>query len=371
VKFQLALVLCLVPLAGCFGASQEDAGVFSYVAPDDPRNDPFTLSANVAGDRFTWDFGDGRPTVEGAEVAHSFAAHGGSTLVRLTVHDASKVREFDPVRIEIGGANEPPEVAMSLAWDWVQVGEQLVLSGANSLDPNGDELIFSWQCFRDSGIAPKTDDHGPTGSGYGREPEVQVTVTNGIGLPAPSQDVGDFCTAFEAAPRFTNTATVAGMFSQPGIYKLIMLAKDATSATKSGESTIYVTDVPRPETVSRLDVSGNLQLPSVGVVEPDPSGNVVFYDIHNFTVEFDVVGIAIDLTPDGGDPAGNITYDLLRSGEERVAERFTDFERFDDWLKAGQYSLRVFLRSGFDVDYQVNIDLHAELDPSEFWTAPH
>lgn len=359
----LVPLLLLAGMAGCLDGDPAPEAVFSYTAPEDPRTEPFTFRADVPGDRFVWDFGDGRPPAEGAEVEHVFGAKAGFTQVRLSAFDGEVERRFDPVRLEVGpGENQPPLLEMQVAQDWVGVGQPLRLSGATSMDPDGDALLFRWTCLRESDVVLKTDLHGEARA-PARPDAIPVTVLRDVlETPTEPRAVCD-----EPMEHFEPLASAAVQFSEPGIYRVEMHAKDPTGSARVGAWKIYVTpeDPPGATTLHTFHGNRTLGMPN------DPSGQLDDRDTHTFRLPFDGQGMTIDLDPDGGAAGQEITYELRLGDVAWVEETSADTEVPPHRAVKGDYTLHVFLRDGLNVPYRIDVQVTNDLDPSKFWTAPH
>jgi PKD repeat protein len=101
-------------------------------------------SADADGDALTyrWDFGDGSPPANGAQVTHTYAT-GGAYPVVLTVDDGTglwNASNSDAITVVI---NRPP-VAVAGANKDVCAGDIVVFDGSASSDPDGGVLRYRW-----------------------------------------------------------------------------------------------------------------------------------------------------------------------------------------------------------------------------------
>jgi PKD repeat protein len=153
----------LPPMAG-------EEVLFSIDA-EDPENNDVTIS---------WDFGDGT-TDSGSEVVHAYAAAGAYT-VTATADNGSKT-SVQTVMVKVIAANPNAPIISGFTLTPNPAGiNQAVAFAAQSFDPNGDLLIYTWN-FGDGtpvahGIAPS---HAFARSGSFT---VTLSVKDGTGVPA-------------------------------------------------------------------------------------------------------------------------------------------------------------------------------------------
>src|SRR5690606_23324322 len=108
-----------------------ETGSFSAAASDVGVNDTLT---------YTWDFGDGTPTVSGANVTHAFADEGVYT-VTLTVSDGDGGTAVQTLEVTVDNVDP---IITSLDGDTsVDVGTAASFTAA-ATDAGSDTLAFSW-----------------------------------------------------------------------------------------------------------------------------------------------------------------------------------------------------------------------------------
>lgn len=378
----VALALLSVTLAGCSSGGDESGshGFKITSTPSDPITEPYVFKATVSGDSFSWDLGDGR-TAEGEEVSHVYGISSGTVKPKLTVTTAGE-RETYPARtIIIGsGANTAPSLEMTISQNWVTVGESMTFSGATSTDPDGDPLLFSWFCVRQSDIGPVGAGHAHGGGGIqygatGPDP-VPARVLNGTEAPAVDQDLGeDVCTAMQSQSAFTEDATVSGSFTQNGIYKITMLGKDPTSPSVPGSILVYVTDAdePRIDAPVVIPFSGSFQngVPAAldGAMQQLENSDHI-QDVP-FSIEYPILGFELDFNYDAG-VANEVTYHLLKpNGQSKFnGEQDTDLSEGKDFLDKGGHILRVYGRQGADLSFDGSITITYQNDPSLLFESP-
>lgn len=146
---------------------------FSGVGSSDPDGNPLT---------YTWDFGDGTPTVAGQTVNHTYTSAAGSPYtVTLTVSDGvatdtatASVRVSDPA-----AENGTPVAVISAPLECTTGVTCTGFSGEDSSDPDGDPLTYTWD-FGDGApqVAGQTASHTYTSSA-GSPYTVTLTVSDG------------------------------------------------------------------------------------------------------------------------------------------------------------------------------------------------
>lgn len=142
-------------LAGCLTQSENrpPAAVFTVSPRAANTGQPVVFDASNSTDRdgkivrYHWDFGDSTEDL-GVSVEHSFS-EGGNHTVTLTVTDNEGKKDRANLTVRI---NEFPTARMDLAGTDVKVLSEVLFSGANSTDPDGSVVEWSWE-FGDGGTA--------------------------------------------------------------------------------------------------------------------------------------------------------------------------------------------------------------------------
>lgn len=375
-----AILLVAVALSGCSGAGGDDGSPFTIKKPDDPVTEPFVFKANVDADEYLWDFGDGRAPGSGKTAEHVYGFADGEVRVKLTAVTAGQKQEFPAQTLTIGtGENSKPSFQMDVSYNWLQVGETLTLSGAGSTDPDGDPLLFSFFCKRESDIGPvgPSHAHGPGGIAYGSSgaDPIPVNLVNGTGLPAADREVeGDLCAGL-AGGAFTEDATVSGAFEQKGIYKITMLAKDPKTPSLPGSVVVYVTDEPRQQAVETLTLSGDLDVGKPTSEQAplddtfcnenvDQCGHIAD---EPFELRYPILGFQASLSSDS-----DVRYAVMKSCSTAKTSESTDaVSEGADWLDKGTHCIRLFNREvGTAAAYEVTLTVAYQTDPAKLFEDP-
>ncbi len=117
-----------------------DSLLFDGSASSDPEGAPLF---------FTWDFGDGSPTVSQVAVAHAYAAPG-TYLVLLKVRDPEGYTSQDSALVTVR-ANQSP-IASAGPDQIAKAGDSLTFDGTASFDPDGNALAHEWDFGDGSGV---------------------------------------------------------------------------------------------------------------------------------------------------------------------------------------------------------------------------
>ncbi len=376
-----ALLMASVALAGCSGADDGPGGAaFSVTEASDPVTEPFVFEAKVAADEYKWEMGDGRAPQFGQMVEYVYGFTDGEVRVKLTTTSGGEVQQHPAVTLSLGtGTNAKPSFLLQASHDWVQVGETFTLSGAGSTDGDGDPLLFTWFCKRDSDIGPVGAGHvhGVGGVAYGASgPDpIPVAVLDGVDVPAADREVsGDFCANLAGDATFTEDATVSGAFETPGIYTVTMLAKDPKSPSLPGSLTIYVTEEPRVSNPVVLTLDGSLGIGKPKSDDPDVNLDSVFCQEnvdqcdHTADERFEVLYPLLNFTAEVSG-AGQALFKGCST--EKAGETTDAITGGDAYLDAGTHCIRVYNRdTGSSADYTVTVTIAYETDPSKLFEAP-
>lgn len=372
----VALMMVAVALAGCSGAGGDDGSLFSIKQPSDPVTQPFVFTAKVSADEYQWDLGDGRAGKTGKTVEHVYGFSDGQVRVKLTtVRDGETVQHPAQTLVVGTGENSKPSFQMDVSYNWVQVGEPFTVSGASSTDPDGDPLLFSYFCKRESDIGPvgPSHAHGPGGVAYGGSgtDPIPVNLVNGTDLPAADREVqGDLCAGMTGGA-FTENATVTGAFGQAGIYKVTMLAKDPTTSSLPGSVVVYVTDAPRQDPVEVVPLSGSLgtgKPADLDALACDANVDQCDHRADNtFELRYPILGFEASL-----ESASDVTYAVYKGcATDKTGETTEPVSQGADWLEKGTHCIRTFNRdAGSEAQYTVTLTIRYETDPTRLFEDP-
>lgn len=375
-----AAMLMAVAMAGCTEAGEGTGAIRVVSRPDDAATQPFVLEAAVAADEYSWEMGDGRPKLSGQRVEHVYGVQQGTFTVKLTTVTAGEATTHDPLKLEFGaGTNAAPDLVMAFEWLWVQVGENVTISGARSSDPDGDPLLFDFFCQRKSDIALAGAGHAHAGAGgvqygSGSAAVIPVVALNGTDVPQASGTVaGDFCAGMSRGA-FTEDGTIRGAFERNGLYEVTMLAKDPGHPALPGAALVYVSDAPRQTPWENHTFDGDIQLGAPESAD-GPAGQAGMQDhivAHDFVIKYPILGIKAAITHDGGDGVPvQITYELRKGSSVKVPATSDPLDKGADFLSPGSYTAVVALRQGSNVHYELAIELVYETDPAKVFEGPH
>ena len=384
----MAVVLTAVALAGC-SEGGDDGGPHGFTIvsePSDPVTEPYVFRATVSADTYQWDLGDGTPVQEGREVEYVYGFADGTVKPKLTTIAGGERTTYPPRTLVLGtGQNTVPDLVMAVSWNWVTVGEPITFSGALSEDADGDALLYSWFCVRQSGIGPAGAGHAHAGAGgitYGASgPDpVPVQLLNGTDVPTADTDHGGGICAKMGSGGFSRDATITGSFDEPGIYKITMLGKDPKTPSIPGSTLVYVTapDQPRIEGPVTIPFEGSMQFGvpqqlDAAMAQAGQQGEYI-HDVP-FKVQYPVNGVQLDFDFEAGATGLNqVTYLIIKpNGNAKTTGEQTEGVSGDaGYLEesSSPHVLRVFGRAGTDLAYSGTITLDYVLDPNLLFEDP-
>jgi PKD repeat protein len=250
---------------------------FDASASYDNDGDPLT---------YTWDFGDGK-TGKGKNVSHKYAK-GGLYKVNLTVDDGTGTECFSSSDEILVDVNSVPTAEIS-AEDIACVGKSIKFDSAQSADPDGDKLAYTWDfgdgttasgatinhSYEKGGLYKATlfvdDGKGSNCSGATKVHYVKVNT------PPVAEAGGDLLICVNNEVEFDATKSfdqdndnltytwdfgdgetadgpkVKHLYKNIGVYKVILTAKDS-SGTECSTSTDTLTATVNAEPVPIIEV---------------------------------------------------------------------------------------------------------------------
>ena len=198
------------------GPQPEGSAVGFTASASDPGADTLT---------FTWDFGDGSPTVAGSSPAHVYSDEGTWT-VTLVVDDGDGGTDTDTLSVQT--TNVAPTIDSMTQDGPVPEGSPVHLS-ASASDPGADTLTFTWD-FGDSS-APATGLSVSHTYGDGGTYTVTLTVDDGDG----GSDAGTI------PVQVTNEGPTIDWISQDGPVPEVSPVNLSASASDPGADTLTYT----------------------------------------------------------------------------------------------------------------------------------
>lgn len=369
----LALLVAGMALAGCTDGGSIDG--FTTKAPSEPGG-AYTFRANGPADEYRWDLGDRLTKATGREVQHAYDFTDGTVTVTLTtIRDGAQYTYREQVVVGPGD-NRAPGLILEAERNWTVVGETVRFSGASSVDPEGDNLRYTWSCFvKQEGLQRQAAHaHGGPGGGV-----PFATPGSGSGLsrlasaPLPTADrvvAGDMCDSLQTGGPSLD-ATVEGAFDAPGIYEIILTGSDGPNPTISTTFTLYVSDPSeRPAPVQQYAFSGTLVVGGGGAFQDVANelglGEVIDLESHGFDLPVNALNLTATLTYDAG-VANEVQLSIVRGSDARGTTTENGGTIDLAALKEGGYAAVAVLNQGAQVNYSVDIVALMDLDPTKYY----
>ncbi len=376
----LVISLVAVTLAGCTEPTDTADGAIKILGmPTDPKVEPLRLESTVSADEYKWKMGDGRPMLAGKSIEHVYGVTDGKFRVELTTVKAGTATTHDILTVEFGtGQNAAPSFLLELEQKWVQVGEDITFSAANSTDTEGDPVLLQWFCQRKSDIAiSKEGGHPPppgVSFGSGSASAFPVAMMNGT-VPAADRVVeGDLCENIGTGG-FADEETIKGAFAQSGIYEITMAAKDPGNPNVATAATIYVTDFARITDPIVHTFEGTIQYgaPAAADDAARTAEQTEHLRSHDFTIEYPITSISATLSQNGGSvaPVADLQFQILKGESSKYGPSADPLVKEGAFLSQGTYTAWVYLRSGFNVEYDLEVTYMYETDPAVLFESPH
>ena len=368
----LALGILSLTLAGCSSGGSDSSG-FS-VKTGAPGT--YTFTAAGKADNYTWDLGDHLTVLYGKSVTHTYDFKNGKVAVVLTSKVGTAPKEARKDLVLGTGQNADATFILEAQTNWTITGETMRFSAAQSTDPDGDALRYSWSCVRTAdAVRIGSHTHPVIGIPYGTPPAGAVTARLAT-KPMPAADRvvdGDFCDALGAGGRPSTAATIEGKFTKTGKYDVYLLASDPVHASTSGKFSFLVTKPEeRPAPVQVFSYGGTFQGGSDGTAQSfcdqANGGNCPdLYDEaeYHFALPLNGLNGSVQLTKIA-DPStqGNMSWTLLQ-GENNIAGGNDGPATTLDpaTLRQGAYTLRILLHTGVNVEFNATVTVNEDMDP--------
>ncbi len=377
----LVVSLIAVTLAGCTEPTDTADGAIKILGmPADPKTEAVRLEATVTADEYKWKMGDGRPMLTTKSIEHIYGVSDGKFRVELTTVKGGESTIHAPLNIEFGtGQNSAPSFLLELENNWVQVGEEVTLSAAGSTDAENDPLLLQWFCQRKSDIVISTEGGHPpppgVAFGSGSAAAFPVQVMNGTDVPAADRTVtGDLCENIGTGG-FSQETGIRGAFATKGIYEITLAAKDPANPNVASTATLYVTDFARITEPVTHKFSDTIQYgaPEAADEAARQLEQTEHMRSHDFVIEFPILDVKATLSSDGGaaGPAADLQFQILKGTSSKHGPTAEPLDKGAGYLTQGSYTAWVYLRSGANVSYDLDITYTYVTDPAVLFEAPH
>ena len=186
-------VLCSQTLAGCTGGAfdsvVEPRAIMSAFPTSIQEGEMVTFDARQSDaiegviTEYAWDFGDGTETISiGGFISHQFNEYG-IYNVRLTVSNDQGGTDSSTVMINVNGA---PRLNLTVPTD-VRSGDIIMIDASDTSDPEGGDLIFSW----DLNHLEDSDNDGDSRNDIDSMSDIVYIPTNSSGTILGSLSVED------------------------------------------------------------------------------------------------------------------------------------------------------------------------------------
>lgn len=364
-----------VLLAGC--STDDEGSGFMTQAPDDPVTEPYVFRAGMSADSYSWDFGDGSAPAEGREVEHVYGVSSGTVTVTLKATQGEEAERVSEQVVIGDGDNAAPEPLLQISTDWAVTGQTFRASGAASSDPDGDPVLVSFHCTRLQDLAEVGGDHAHGGGGGAPYvgPQVSKFPAEVADLTSAQRTVeGDLCENARGDGFFTAGGSIEGGFEQPGLYRIIMLARDPVNPSISGFTDVFVsTPGDKPPTHFAESFEGTFEGGLGGSGQPvcdtASEGTVCDHASHRFALDLPANVLWINVTNDGA--ASEVGWQLFK-GNKALAEDTGPVVLEDpETYGRGDYRLELTLDQGVQVGYTATIEGLYDMDPTHKFEAGH
>lgn len=373
-----AAALAAVALAGCTSgdSSDPDNSAIAVEAPDDPATGAFRFHAHVDAASYSWDFGDGTPPVQGPEVEHTYGASAGNVTVTLTATDEEGVESEHTATVTLGdGTNRAPSFQLTAQTDWAATGQPVRFTADGSSDPDSDRLLYQWDCTFLGELQPAGGDGHGHDHGGGSVPSAPHEFSTsyaapGDSLPTPDRVVdGDLCANARQDPHFHADATIEGAFSDAGLYRIHLDAKDPVGTPLSSHLIVFVSpSIPAANFAQNF--TGEFTGGTNGTLQGSPLGDSGTFDeaSHAFSLPLPAQRLWINVTHSSDVGQDEVAY-LVSQGEATVIPARTD-DFAGGNLAKGAYGITVRLQQGAAVEYEVTIEAALDVKPTHLYADP-
>ncbi len=397
-----ALLMASLALAGCTGGGELDM----LVTPsDDPVTQPYIFEATGPSyDNYVWDFGDGF-VEEGAEVEHLFGFTNGDVAVTLTASNEGEEEVTIRRSVSLGGTrNVNPQGAMITNSYWINPGDEFVIDASQTIDADGDPLLFRWTCERVADLLPIDTSHAPHGDFGGVPFGVDAWAELDTNLSAEPVDFGtDLCSSLSPSRDSDwsrDVGAIQGSITESGTYVLEVFVRDPKGTPWVGRTNFWVASEDRlkPEPTRTIGpIEGTFQGGAGGEFDgfyhngqevggqntPPPSevsgeGNETFDRyVYPFTLDLTTKSGCITFSHDGSTDSGEVVeYTVYRAGSETPSINAQSGDYCWDNTKtlrnapdggSQDYEMEFILTQGTQVNFEFTIDLVHDIDNPLHW----
>ena len=145
--FLVTAVMLSVAFAGCSGDDGPATADFAATPLNADKTSYKFDASNSSGKGlvYTWDFGDQSPPGTGEVVEHTYQYPNGKYAVTLSVVGADGSKGEKVEKVQVGaGQNTNPVLYLSTDTRWIAPGGTVTFDATQSVDADGDPIIFKW-----------------------------------------------------------------------------------------------------------------------------------------------------------------------------------------------------------------------------------
>jgi hypothetical protein len=396
-----AIVMTSIAFAGCTSGSGE---LDMLVTPsDDAVTEAFLFEATGPKfETYSWNFGDGA-AAEGAEVEHLFGFTNGEVTVRVTGTNAGEEPVSIAREVSLGGSrNINPQGVLVSSTRWVDPGEPFLMDATESVDEDGDPLLFRWTCERKSDIVALAGNDVHEGLG-GVPFGVDAWASTDENLSVATTDYGtDFCNSLSPTRDLDwsrENSAVGGSIPDSGGYVIEVFVRDPKGSPWVGRLNLFVSEPERlkPEPIRVVG-------PIVGTFEGGSggSGDGLYYngvtppgqdestpppsevagddgrtfDRYEYEFQLDISALKGDIKfSHSGENGEIVEYTVFKTGtttEEFPAQNgdYSFGSKVLDNKRNGrpeEYVIAFTLEQGLDIDFKFELTLEHNLDPQKWY----
>jgi PKD repeat protein len=364
----VATAMIALALAGC--TSEPSTLTIEYDAPDDPITGAFSFTASGPGDSYRWNFGDGTPSLEGANVEHTFGFTDGTVRVSLQgVFENGDPSKSTSVDIMLGsGVNADPVYDFRANSEWLIPGETLTLSTLGTTDSDGDPILTRFECSFNPALGTPHIDNDPDSGQRGAVPiDVDAWVTFDSSIPVGEPVSGDFCATydFETDQQFSQTGAISGVLTATGGYTFnVEITDPKTNTPFRARAQIFVTD-DRPAEMPVFELAGTLSLGFIGTpaatacqLDASLCANA-FSDSFKLIMPLSNGTVSLELT----DAQSTATFTVFRGTTQVASGAQGDVIDMDDFDDPTTLNVEVVYGFGAGSDYSLKLTGEYSIEP--------